>query len=248
MSFRIHKYIEGLDRSQKCILDNPWNSKSDIQKLEALNALSFHFKQINNNLYSFPNLSSSYMHCILMDTNLESFNCRKISKESKATFSKSFQNEFQNKSPKLSNESLEFQKSRFSFFKQKNLNLPQDLRQIISQKVQVIGKANQEHIMQFFANCITFGVTIQGMCFIWHIHYGNTNNEYPKFDPLCKEIPLEMHNCKCVLTYSICKANCGPAFFTCVSTQLARLVFICEKLIFEKKLESPLILFFLKGK
>ena len=124
--------------------------------------LSFHFKQLNDNLNSFPNPSSSNMHCIPMDTYLESFNCRKISKESKATFLKYFQN----KSPKLSNESLEFQKSRFSFFKQKNLNLPQDLRQIISQKVQVIGKANQEHIMQFFANCITFGVTIQGMCFI----------------------------------------------------------------------------------
>ena len=44
LSFRIHKDIEGLDRSQKCILDNLWNAKSDIQKLEALNALSFHFK------------------------------------------------------------------------------------------------------------------------------------------------------------------------------------------------------------
>ena len=68
------------------------------------------------------------MHCIPMDTNLESFNCRKISEESKATFSKSFQNEFQNESPKLFDESLEFPKSRFSFFKQNNLNLPQDLR------------------------------------------------------------------------------------------------------------------------
>ena len=36
--------IEGLDISQKCILDNLWNVKSDIQKLEALNALSFHLK------------------------------------------------------------------------------------------------------------------------------------------------------------------------------------------------------------
>ena len=44
MSFRIHKDVEGLDRSQKCILDNLWNAKSDIQKLEVLNALSFHFK------------------------------------------------------------------------------------------------------------------------------------------------------------------------------------------------------------
>ena len=31
LSFRIHKDIEGLDRSQKCILDNLWNAKSDIQ-------------------------------------------------------------------------------------------------------------------------------------------------------------------------------------------------------------------------
>ena len=44
MSFQIHKDIEGLDISQKCILDNLWNVKSDIQKLEALNALSFHLK------------------------------------------------------------------------------------------------------------------------------------------------------------------------------------------------------------
>ena len=80
--------IEGLNRSQKCILNNLWNAKSDIQKLEALNALSFHFKQLNHKLNSFPNLSSSDIHCIPMDTNLESFNCKKISEESKATFSK----------------------------------------------------------------------------------------------------------------------------------------------------------------
>ena len=129
MSFQIHKHIEGLDRSQKYILNNLWNAKSDIQKLEASNALSFYFKQLNDNLDSFPNPSSFDMHCIPMDTNLESFNCRKIFEESKATFSKSFQNE----SPKLFDESLEFPKSRFSFFKQNNLNLPQDLRQIISQ-------------------------------------------------------------------------------------------------------------------
>ena len=57
LSFRIHKDIEGLDKSQKCILDKFWNAKSDIQKLEALNALSFHFKQINDNLDSFSNPS-----------------------------------------------------------------------------------------------------------------------------------------------------------------------------------------------
>ena len=104
--------------------------KSYIQKLEALNALSFHFKQLNDNLNSFPNPSSFDMHCIPIDTNLESFNCKKSVEESKVTFLKSFQNEFST----LSNESLEFQKSRFSFFRQKNLNLPQDLREIISQK------------------------------------------------------------------------------------------------------------------
>ena len=83
-----------------------------------------------------------------MDIDLESFNCRKIEKESKATFSKSFQSEFLT----FSDESLEFQKSRFSFFRQSNLNLPQDLRQIISQKTQAIGEAKQEHIMQFLTD------------------------------------------------------------------------------------------------
>ena len=39
LSFRIHKDIEGLDISQQCILDNLWNAKSDIQKLEALNVV-----------------------------------------------------------------------------------------------------------------------------------------------------------------------------------------------------------------
>ena len=64
------------------------------------------------------------MHCIPMDTDLESFNCKKSAEESKATFSKSFQNKFST----LSDENLEFQNSRFSFFKQKILHLPQDLR------------------------------------------------------------------------------------------------------------------------
>ena len=98
--------------------------KSYIQKLEALNALSFHFKQINDNLNNFSNPSSSDIYCIPMDIDLESFNCRKIIEESKATFSKSFQNKFST----LSDENLEFQNSRFSFFKQKILHLPQDLR------------------------------------------------------------------------------------------------------------------------
>ena len=85
-----------------------------------------------------------------MDTDLEIFNCRKqkkIFEESKATFSKSFQNEFQNESPKLSNESLEFQKSRFSFYKQNILNLPQDFRQMISLKAQATREVKQDHIM-----------------------------------------------------------------------------------------------------
>ena len=88
MSFRIHKDIEGVDRSQKCILDNLWNAKSDIQKLEALNALFFHFKQLNDKLESFFNISSSDIHCIPMDTDLENFICRKKPKESEDTFSK----------------------------------------------------------------------------------------------------------------------------------------------------------------
>ena len=78
MLFRIHKDIEGLDKSQKCILDNLWNTKRNIQKLEVLNVLSFHFKQINDNLDNFSNPSSYDMHCIPMDTELESFNCKKI--------------------------------------------------------------------------------------------------------------------------------------------------------------------------
>ena len=60
MSFQIHKDIEGLNISQKCILDNLWNAKSDIQKLETLNVLSFHFKHLNNKLDSFLNPSSDY--------------------------------------------------------------------------------------------------------------------------------------------------------------------------------------------
>ena len=45
------------------------------------------------------------------------------------------------------------------------------------------------------------------MSFIWHTHYGNTNIECPKLDPLCRAIPLERQDCKCALTYSIYKAN-----------------------------------------
>ena len=87
--------------------------------MEILNVVSFHFKQLNDNLDSFPNPTSSYMHCIPMVADLKCFNCRKIYEESKVAFSKSFQSE----SPKLSDENLEFLKSRSSFFKQNNLNL-----------------------------------------------------------------------------------------------------------------------------
>ena len=88
-----------------------------------------------------------------MDTDLENFICRKKAKESKDTFSKSFQNEFQkeksnqNEDSKLYEDSQEFQLSRFSFFKQKNLNLPHNIRQMISEKAQATGEAKQEHIM-----------------------------------------------------------------------------------------------------
>ena len=129
--------------------------------------------------------------------------CRK----SKGIVSKSFQNEFQNEFPTLSDESLEFQNSRFSFFKQKNLNLPPDLRQIINQNAQATGEAKQEHIMQFLADCNTFGITIQGTSFTWITHYDNTYNDCPKIDLSCNVIPLERHDCKCALTYNICKAN-----------------------------------------
>ena len=78
---------------------------------------------------------------------------------------------------------------------------------MISEKAKAIGEAKQEHFMQFLADCSTFGVTIQGMSFIWHTHQGNTNYECPKLDPSCKEIPLKRHDCKCAFTYNICKAN-----------------------------------------
>ena len=53
--------------------------------------------------------------------------------------------------------------------------------------------------MQFLGDCSTFGVTIQWMSFIWRAHYGHTNNEFPKLDRLCREIPLERHDYKCAL-------------------------------------------------
>nr|CAN70247.1 hypothetical protein VITISV_021083 [Vitis vinifera] len=108
---------------------------------------------------------------------------------------------------KLSQEGQECQISRFSFFKLKNLDLLESIRQMICEKAKATGEAKQEHIMQFLADCSTFGITIQGMSFTWISCYDNTYNNCPKTDPLCREIPLERHDCKCALTYSICKAN-----------------------------------------
>ena len=45
------------------------------------------------------------------------------------------------------------------------------------------------------------------MSFNWISHYDNTYNDCPNIDHLWKEISLEMHDCKCTLTYSICKVN-----------------------------------------
>ena len=133
----------------------------------------------------------------------------KNKKNLKLHFQNEFQKEFSNQieDSKLSEESQEFQISRFSFFNQKILDLPHNIRQMINEKAQATGKAKQKHIMQFLADCSTFGITIQGMSFTWISHYDNTYNNCPKTDLLCKEIPLERHDYKCALTYSICKAN-----------------------------------------
>lgn len=125
LSFRVHKDIEGLDRSQKCILDHIWNAKSVVQKVEGLNALSFYFKQINDKLESFANTSSSDIHCSPMDTYLDYFSYREKAKE--AVFSKPLQNEVQNGVQKLSDEEHGFQIARFSFFGKNILNFSQDL-------------------------------------------------------------------------------------------------------------------------
>ena len=148
-----------------------------------------------------------------MDTDLENFICREKTEESKDAFSTVFQNEFKkelskpNEDSKLSEKSQECQISRFSFFKLKNLDLLESIRQMICEKAKATGEAKQEHIMQFLADCSTFGITIQGMSFTWISYYDNTYNNCPKIDPLCKEILLERHDCKCALTYSISKAN-----------------------------------------
>lgn len=78
---------------------------------------------------------------------------------------------------------------------------------MISLKAQAAGEAKQEHKMQFLADYSTFGILIQGISFIWQSHYGNTKNECPKLDPLCRKVLLERQDCKCAFTYSICKAN-----------------------------------------
>ena len=53
--------------------------------------------------------------------------------------------------------------------------------------------------MKFLADCITYGVTIQRINFTLITHYSNTNNDCPKLDPLCREIPLEGHDCSVLL-------------------------------------------------
>ena len=83
------------------------------------------------------------------------------------------------------------------------MDLLESIRQMICEKAKATGEAKQEHIMQFLADCSTFGITIQGMSFTWISYYDNTYNNCPKIDPLCKEIPLERHDCKCALTFSI---------------------------------------------
>ena len=76
----------------------------------------FHFKQLNDNLDNFSNSSSSDMHYTLMIQILKVSIAEKFMRSPKLPF--------QNESPKLSYKNLEFQKLRFLFFKQNNLNLP----------------------------------------------------------------------------------------------------------------------------
>ena len=52
-----------------------------------------------------------------------------------------FQKNFKMNSQNFPKKDQEFQKSRFSFYKQKILNLPQDLRQMISLKAQATREA-----------------------------------------------------------------------------------------------------------
>lgn len=93
-----------------------------------------------------------------MDTDLEYFSCREKAKE--VVFSKPFQNGFQ----KLSEEEQGFQIARFSFFREKILNLsqdfPPDIKQFICQKARNSGEAKQEHIMNFL-------VTVASLEFIF---------------------------------------------------------------------------------
>ena len=48
LSFRIHKDIENLNISHKCLLNNIWNARSDVKKIASSNALSHYFKQIKD--------------------------------------------------------------------------------------------------------------------------------------------------------------------------------------------------------
>ena len=84
---------------------------------------------------------------------------------------------FQNKREilKLSKEDQNFPKIRFSFFKQKILNIPSNLRQFISKKAQAAEQGKQEFLMKFLTNCGINEILIQGMGFIWKIHYGTTD-------------------------------------------------------------------------
>ena len=43
LSFHIHKDIEGLDKSQKCILDNLWNEKKLYSKVGSFKCFIFSF-------------------------------------------------------------------------------------------------------------------------------------------------------------------------------------------------------------
>ena len=70
---------------------------------------------------------------------------------------------FQNKREilKLSKEDQNFPKIRFSFFKQKILNIPSNLRQFISKKAQAAEQGKQEFLMKFLTNCGINEILIQ---------------------------------------------------------------------------------------
>ena len=55
--------------------------------------------------------------------------------------------------------------------------------------------------MEFLVNCGINGISIQGMGFIWEVHYGTTNFDCPKTDP------LERVNGRLIPAYSICQVT-----------------------------------------